>query len=96
MPAFDYRKRQTNKEPAPPNNIATTSLQQIRQGPKTKQLWTVLNVVNNSGPILTVYCVRLLHAITCPFPKYFQIVCIFCPNFQIFYPFSTFLYPFSE
>ena len=43
------------------------------------------------GPILAVYYVRLLHAITCPFSKYFQILCIFVKIskcFALFGPFS--------
>ena len=39
-------------------------------------------------PFLAVYCVRLSHAITCPFSEYFQILHIFA---QIFKHFALFL-----
>ena len=38
--------------------------------------------IHQSGPILAVYCVRLSHAITCPFSKYFQILYIFTQIFK--------------
>ena len=47
-----------------------------------------------TGPFLAVYCMRLSHAITCSFSKYFKNFVYFCPNFQIFCPFLTFICPF--
>ena len=47
------------------------------------------------SPILVVNCIQWLHTITCLFSKYIQVV-HFCPYFQIFCSFSTFLCPFSE
>ena len=34
------------------------------------------------GPILAVYCMKLLRPITCPFLKYFQILYIFSQIFK--------------
>ena len=47
-----------------------------------------------SGAILEVYFVLLLHAITYPFSKYFQVLYIFAQIFK--YILSTFLCLFSE
>ena len=47
------------------------------------------------GPILAVYYMQLLHAITCSFSKCFQILYIFAQIFKHFVPFSIFL-PFFE
>ena len=46
---------------------------------------------NKRGPILAVFYVRLSHAITCPFSKYFQILYIFVQIFKYFALFHTFL-----
>ena len=43
------------------------------------------------GPILAFYYVRLLHAVTCPFSKYFQILCIFVKISKCFALFGPFL-----
>ena len=48
------------------------------------------------GPILAVYCMRLLHTITCPFSKYFQILYIFVQIFKYFPFFPISLCSFSE
>ena len=60
---------------------------------KSHQLLTIFSVL--AGPILAAYCFRLLNAITCLFQNISKF-CTFFPNFQIFYPFSTFLCPFSK
>ena len=39
------------------------------------------------GIILAIYCIRLSNVINCPFSNLVH----FCPNFQIFCQFSTFL-----
>ena len=39
--------------------------------------------VRVTGPIVAVYCVRLLHAITRPFQIFSNLI-YFCPNFQTF------------
>ena len=57
---------------------------------------TLLNVVVSSWPILAVYCVRLSHAITFLFSKYFQILYIFAQIFKYFVLFELFLCSFSE
>ena len=43
------------------------------------------------GPILAIYCVQLLHAITCPFTKYFQILYIYAQIFKYLILFCPFL-----
>ena len=48
-----------------------------------------------SGPTLAVYSVRLLHAVTCPFSKYFQ-CCTFLPKCSSILPFFNIYCPFSE
>ena len=41
-------------------------------------------------PILAVYCLQLLHEITCRFSKYFQILYIFTQIFKYFALFQHF------
>ena len=48
------------------------------------------------GPILAVYCVRLSHAITCPFSKYFQILYIFAQISKYFTAFQHFFVLFFQ
>ena len=43
-----------------------------------------------TGLILAICCIQLSNAINCPFSNLVH----FCPNFQIFCHFSTFLCPF--
>ena len=54
----------------------------------------------NKPNSVKAYSSNLLHAIIAhnhlPFFKIFWNFVHFCPNFQIFFPFSTFLCPFSE
>ena len=76
-------------------NIADYSHCKIRGIRKVNQLLLSLINVMVSRLILAVYCMQSSHTINCPFSKYFEIL-YFCPNFQIFSPFLTFLCPFSE
>ena len=48
------------------------------------------------GPILVVYCVRLSHAITCLFSKYFQIQYIFVQILKYFALFQHFFFLFLK
>ena len=61
-----------------------------------------MTLIIYTGAILAVYCMWLLHAITCPFSKYCQILYIFaqifkyfafiCSFFDIFHPFLPFFW----
>ena len=77
-------------------NIADDGHCKIRQIRKVHRIITKPNKPNG----VKAYSNSLLHAITAhnhlPFFKIFSNFVHICPNFQIFFPFSTFLCPFSE
>ena len=60
--------------------------------------WIITKLNKSNG--VKAYSSSLLHAIIAhshlPFLKILWNFVYFCPNFQIFFPFSTFLCPFSE
>ena len=65
-------------------NIADDGHYKIREIRKfIKLLLSSLNLMV-PGPILAVYCIQLMHTVTCPFSKYFQILYIFAQIFKYF------------
>ena len=65
-------------------NIADVGHYKIREIRKfIKLLLSSLNLMV-PGPILAVYCIQLMHTVTCPFSKYFQILYIFAQIFKYF------------
>ena len=58
----------------------------VKQDRLEKLIKLLLSLINLmvSGSIPAVYCMQLSHTITCPFPKYFQILYIFAQIFKYF------------